>query len=162
MLEEFTSPPDLPSHPLWRDRVALLAGILIAFAISALFDLNERFDAWAAQHEATNVDELIVLMTGLAVVALMYLAVAHRRLKVEVAIRQTREAAALHEVEILSSLLAMCSSCKRIRDENNHWEPVEIYLQQQGDGELSVSHGICPECTSELYPDHAEAMAQPV
>ncbi len=48
------------------------------------------------------------------------------------------------EVSMLSGLLPICSYCKKIRDESNHWMPVEHYIAQRS--EASFTHGVCPEC----------------
>jgi two-component system, response regulator PdtaR len=57
---------------------------------------------------------------------------------------------ALNEVKKLSGLLPICSSCKKIRDENGHWQPIEDYIHSHS--EADFSHGICPECGPKLYP----------
>jgi DNA repair exonuclease SbcCD ATPase subunit len=59
---------------------------------------------------------------------------------------------ALAKVKTLSGLLPICSSCKKIRDDNGYWNLLETYLQEHSAARLS--HGICPDCAQELYPDH--------
>lgn len=152
----------LRSRRTWIDRLAWVAALAAAFTVAGLGDLHERFAAWAEQYERYNADELLTVAAGVALVSLAYLTVERRRLKHEVVVRQEREEAlthALNEIELLSGLLAMCSSCKRIRDDDDSWEPVEVYLQRHG--ELSVSHGICPECALRLYPEYVATLAQP-
>jgi len=61
---------------------------------------------------------------------------------------------ALSKVKVLSGLLPICSSCKRIRDEAGAWHPVEVYVHEHSQADFT--HGICPECTKELYPSIAE------
>ena len=58
---------------------------------------------------------------------------------------------ALTEVKKLSGLLPICASCKKIRDDNGYWSQVEVYVEQNSDAEFS--HGLCPCCVEELYPD---------
>jgi PAS domain S-box-containing protein len=58
---------------------------------------------------------------------------------------------ALVEVKTLSGLLPICSSCKKIRDDQGYWQQIEVYLQEHSDA--SFTHGICPECRGKLYPD---------
>ncbi len=58
---------------------------------------------------------------------------------------------ALGEVKRLSGLLPICASCKKIRDENNTWQPIEQYIHTHS--EADFSHGICPECAAILYPE---------
>jgi|WetSurMetagenome_2_1015567.scaffolds.fasta_scaffold42751_3 hypothetical protein len=58
----------------------------------------------------------------------------------------------MSEVKVLSGLLPICASCKRIRDENNNWTQLELYIRARSEAEFS--HGICPECAKKLYPEH--------
>lgn len=55
---------------------------------------------------------------------------------------QLREA--LQKVKTLTGLLPVCSSCKKIRDEAGHWNPMEAYISHRT--EAGFTHGICPEC----------------
>ena len=48
------------------------------------------------------------------------------------------------EVAELQRLLPICARCKRIRNDNEYWERVELYLSKHYD--LAFSHGLCPEC----------------
>lgn len=56
------------------------------------------------------------------------------------------------ELKVLSGLLPICSSCKRIRDEDGSWAPVEAYIDEHSEAEFS--HGICPDCAQKLYPNY--------
>ncbi len=64
---------------------------------------------------------------------------------------------ALNEVKILKGLLPVCASCKKIRQDNsdpneqNSWLNMEEYISDRSDAKFS--HGLCPECQVELYPD---------
>jgi len=58
---------------------------------------------------------------------------------------------ALSEVKLLSGLLPICASCKKIRDDTGNWEQMEAYIRDRSDAEFS--HSICPECAKKLYPD---------
>ena len=57
-------------------------------------------------------------------------------------------AGALSRVKTLRELLPICSYCKKIRDDGDYWQAVELYLQEHGGPEFT--HGICPDC----YHDH--------
>ncbi len=59
--------------------------------------------------------------------------------------------AALAEVKQLSGLLPICAWCKRIRDEEGNWEPMETYITVHS--EADFTHGICPDC-AEKYHHH--------
>ncbi len=58
---------------------------------------------------------------------------------------------ALSEVKTLSGLLPICSSCKKIRNDEGYWEQIEKYVGERSKAEFS--HGICPECEKKLYPE---------
>lgn len=58
--------------------------------------------------------------------------------------------AALAEVKQLSGLLPICAWCKRIRDEEGNWEPMETYITVHS--EADFTHGICPDCARKYHP----------
>jgi len=60
---------------------------------------------------------------------------------------------ALNNVKRLQGLIPICASCKKIRDDKGYWEEVESYIHDHSDVEFT--HGICPDCMQELYPEFA-------
>ncbi|MBD3166493.1 hypothetical protein GF324_07835 [bacterium] len=58
---------------------------------------------------------------------------------------------ALSEVKTLRGFLPICASCKKIRDDEGYWQQLEHYISRHS--EARFSHGICPDCAHELYPD---------
>lgn len=54
-------------------------------------------------------------------------------------------------IKRLESLLPICSYCKRIRDKNDSWTQLEVYLNRHVQADFS--HGICPQCMSGLDQD---------
>ncbi len=58
---------------------------------------------------------------------------------------------ALAEVNKLSGLLPICSSCKKIRDDKGCWWQLESYIRDHS--EADFTHGICPDCAQKLYGD---------
>ena len=65
----------------------------------------------------------------------------------------SRRVRALEEslVRVLGGLLPICAGCKRIRDDNGDWVPIEEYISDHSEAEFS--HSICPECRKDLYPE---------
>jgi PAS domain S-box-containing protein len=70
----------------------------------------------------------------------------------------------LHEVQdamanlkTLSGLVPICSSCKKIRTDQGLWTPVEEYLTAHTGAQFT--HGICPDCVKEFYPEYADGYA---
>jgi hypothetical protein len=53
------------------------------------------------------------------------------------------------EVLLLKSLLPICASCKKIRDDAGYWGEVEQYFNTHAN--LKFSHGLCPECILKYY-----------
>ncbi len=58
---------------------------------------------------------------------------------------------AFEEVRTLSGLIPVCSSCKKIRDDDGYWKQVDIYVKDHFD--TDCTHGICPECAEKMYSD---------
>lgn len=59
---------------------------------------------------------------------------------------------ALSEIKTLSGLLPICSNCKKVRDDKGYWNEVETYLTKHV--EVEFTHGICPGCRKQLYPEY--------
>ncbi len=57
------------------------------------------------------------------------------------------------EITALRGLLPICCKCKKIRDDDGLWNQVEQYISHHSEAEFS--HGICPECVEELYPEQS-------
>lgn len=58
---------------------------------------------------------------------------------------------AIENIKQLNGLLPICSQCKKIRDDKGYWNQIEGYIQRHS--EAKFSHGMCPECSDELYGD---------
>lgn len=56
---------------------------------------------------------------------------------------------AAEEIRTLRGILPICSSCKKIRDDEGAWQQMEEYVSERS--EAQFSHGICPSCSKELY-----------
>ena len=56
--------------------------------------------------------------------------------------------ASRREVRLLSGLLPICAWCKRVRDEKDQWQPLEVYIHDHS--EADFTHGLCPDCAREL------------
>ena len=66
---------------------------------------------------------------------------------------------ALSNIRQLKGLLPICSSCKKIRDDQGYWQRVDKYLTEHSGAEFS--HSICPDCLKKLYPEHADKILYP-
>jgi PAS domain S-box-containing protein len=61
---------------------------------------------------------------------------------------------AMEEIEALRGILPICANCKKIRDDQGYWEEVEVYIHEHSAAEFT--HGLCPGCIRELYPELAD------
>ena len=58
----------------------------------------------------------------------------------------------LDEIKQLRGILPICAKYKKIRNDKGFWEKIEVYICEHSDAEFS--HGLCPECAKNLYPDY--------
>ena len=56
----------------------------------------------------------------------------------------------LTHVKTLTGLLPICTSCKKIRDDQGYWTQIEIYIREHSEAEFT--HGLCPDCVKKFYP----------
>jgi DNA-binding NtrC family response regulator len=55
------------------------------------------------------------------------------------------------EIKTLRELLPICSSCKKIRDEDNSWYTFESFISRHS--KTSFTHGLCPDCKERFMSD---------
>ncbi len=58
----------------------------------------------------------------------------------------------LSKVKLLSGMLPICASCKKIRDDKGYWLQIESYLRDHS--EAVFTHGLCPDCADKLFPGY--------
>jgi len=67
---------------------------------------------------------------------------------------------ALTRIRTLESFLPICANCKKIRVSDSNetqkesWTSIESYISERTD--TKFSHGICPDCVKELYPEYGK------
>lgn len=65
----------------------------------------------------------------------------------------------ISELMEIKSILPMCAHCKKIRTDQKYWQSLEKYFGEHLD--LEFSHGICPDCAQELYPEFVKDKGAP-
>ena len=66
----------------------------------------------------------------------------------------TREAlnrdlqSALDRVQVLEGMLSICAWCRKVRNHEGTWEPLEEYVTEHSG--TTWTHGVCPECEAKL------------
>ncbi len=108
------------------------ATFIIAFAFSLYFFRSYKVHLELEMHR-NQLEELV------------------RNRTAELATKNIELQKAITEVKILSGLLPICASCKKIRGDDGYWNQIEEYIRDHS--EANFSHGICPECAHKLYPD---------
>ncbi len=73
----------------------------------------------------------------------------------ELARRNAELEAAQKEIATLEGLLPICAQCKKIRDSEQDWVPVEAYMARHAD--VTFSHGLCPVC-AQAFMDQAKRL----
>ncbi len=53
------------------------------------------------------------------------------------------------EVKVLEGLLPVCSFCKKIRDRDETWYPMEKYIADHSRADFT--HSVCPDCAQKHY-----------
>ena len=81
----------------------------------------------------------------------------NERLSRELKKTVTQLEAALIRIKPLTRLLPICTTCKKIRDDNGYWTQIESYIKENAD--VDFSRSICPECAKTRYPDIFNSMS---
>lgn len=65
-----------------------------------------------------------------------------------VELTRTFESMAERTRRVITGLVPICAQCKRIRDDQDNWEPVETFVRARSEAEFT--HGLCPDCAFDL------------
>lgn len=155
--------PRLIKSPAWL--VPLIMGLIMTILIldvlspigiiyPMLFVLPVYLAGWLAQRWALPltaiIATLLVPIGGIfsppgGVLMIVWtnrlLAILTIWLTVAISLTQRRLAA---EIKSLRGLLPICASCKKIRDEQGRWHPLELFVRDHSEAEFT--HGLCPAC----------------
>ena len=64
----------------------------------------------------------------------------------------------ISELVELRRIVPICSHCHKVRDDTDFWHHVEDYMQRHTG--VQFSHGICPDCLREHYPEDAGSILE--
>lgn len=107
--------------------------------------------AYALQKKSEKNSSIIqvIITTFIMIILTFFFLYTYRK------VRQLREAD--KRIKELETLLPICSSCKKIRTNNDEpeeiksWTSIEEYLRKNN--EMIFTHTVCPECMKKLYPE---------
>lgn len=60
---------------------------------------------------------------------------------------------AMAHVKVLSGMLPICASCKKIRDDKGYWTQIEAYIHEHSQAQFT--HGLCPDCFTKAMEEVA-------
>lgn len=66
---------------------------------------------------------------------------------------------ALTRVKQLQRLIPICAGCRKIRNDDGYWQDVTLYIREHAGVEFS--HGLCPECVQQMYPELYQKKKKP-
>ncbi|GAB6146220.1 hypothetical protein JCM12294_36600 [Desulfocicer niacini] len=111
-----------------------------------------EIDDYKSKTELTSEKLITVITVGLRTYEAMLTKDHYQeKLEQEVTRRTAALQQALDEIKMLHDIIPICSHCKKIRDDAGCWNQFEAYIQKHS--EARFSHGICPDCARQFYPD---------
>ncbi len=108
-----------------------------------------------AERKRSNLETITILLTMAGVLISMIIAFvttfvvvkSEQKLQDE----KNKLQAALDEIKTLRGIIPICSHCRQVRDDEGLWKQIEDYIRSHS--EAMFSHGICPDCLKEHYPE---------
>jgi hypothetical protein len=116
-------------------------GLSLAFLLplARLYFVSTWNVPWDFEYSVLNAAIRMVVLGGFA-------------LLIDRVARQDRELA--RRVDVLEGLLPICSGCKKIRDDQDVWQPVEVYITERSRAQFT--HGFCPHCAKRYFGEYAD------
>lgn len=134
---------------LWRPLIPALA----TFAAGRFLLLVLR-DTGLGAAEALAIGSALLVATAMGILIGRAREASARREDELVAGEQEARAAlerTIAELRVLRGILPICSHCRKVRDEAGGWADLESYVRRHSDTDFS--HGLCPQCAHQHYPD---------
>jgi len=144
--------------PLWTDRACLKCHAKQGYSEGDLrggISVSTRAGT-ALASQARSVRAMVVAYSLIWAIGIVGAGISYRVMRRDLAEREgliERLRNALSDVKTLRGLIPICASCKKIRDDQGYWERIETYISERSEAEFS--HGICPGCMKELYPEYS-------
>ncbi len=142
----FLLPPVFYSAIKFQQRI-YLASLLIVISVSLstllYMDLNFSY--------LFNTASIICVITTFSSECIFRLGKAQIDQREKVIMKQNE---IISNVNQLSGLLPICTSCKKIRDDQGNWSGVETFIRNHSEAEFT--HSMCPDCVKKYYPDFDE------
>ncbi len=143
--------PNALTDSRWKNNPDIKLGLISYLGFPILWPDGDVFGTLCILDTKENTfgGQLEGLMSQFKELIEAHLALLHRDLTLEIQAKDLQSK--LQEIKTLKSPLPICSTCKKIRDDEGYWHQVDTYIQEHTD--THFSHSICPECTKKLYPE---------
>ena len=121
--------------------------------------VREGADAFETKHRTKNGEIRNILVSvraipirGRRLIQSIFRDITERRRAAEAREKLIGELREANEnIKTLRGIVPICAHCKKIRDDEGYWHQVERYVSTHSEAEFT--HGFCPQCIKELYPD---------
>ena len=132
----------------------IAAGLVTALAIIPLtsfiyshFSVSTSYNSFASSHAFIAMEILAAVMLGRLRAKTMALS----RKETDLATGNENLQKALAKVQELGGVHSLCTTCKKIQDDNGAWKRIDTYLMEKTKAEFS--HGICPDCADDFVKE---------
>lgn len=138
----------------WKQEQALGSDLTEVFDITSEAGSTEHLTLVARDGSQTPIDEITTPIWDergrlIGSVIVFRDATERARAEAEQKLRLLQLQDALTKVKMLGGFSPICSSCKKIRDDEEYWKRLEAHLKRYSDAEFS--HSLCPECAQKFY-----------
>jgi hypothetical protein len=124
-------------------RILFLVLMFLLMAIRQILTLM----IWIGDFQISQLSRDISELPGFAVTFLALISIIYVGLTLAGKTKIIREQE--KSLNTLKGLLPICANCKKVRDDKGYWEQIDSYLETHSNA--TISHGLCEECTRELY-----------
>ena len=137
-----------------RELIIIAILCVLVFIIAARFDTLEFIVETMEIYEEYELDEFITVAIFLSFALSIFAfrrwneatSANHKLIETNAELQD-----ALAHINQLKNMLPICSSCKKIRDDEGNWHQLESYIHSQTGTEFS--HSMCPDCMEQWYPN---------
>jgi K+-sensing histidine kinase KdpD len=130
-------------------RLGLLAGILLSVVSATIWSVADHYAGQIYSNQLIAVWNTVTRLAAFLTVA--WLTAHYVLLLARDRAHATKHRKLAAEVKVLEGLLPICTFCKKIRNDQGGWEPVEHYIEDHTAAKFS--HGMCPECIKKWTAD---------
>lgn len=127
----------------------LTAAVFAAYGLLSCIHGVSSLRRW--DHPMLNISAVIAWTVGLLLMMYDRLIGDLRNAQASTSKLNAQLKESLAQVKLLSGLLRICASCKKIRDETGGWQQMERYICSHS--EAMFTHSLCDDCLEKAYEE---------